>query len=745
MAWLVGADLAAQVLWWVATVFGLVLSTVWLGQELRGGRLGVDVVAWLALLGTLLIDEPLAGAIITLMLTTGRVLEARAQARAQRELTLLVARAPRSARRLAADEITVIPIGEVLRGDRLLVASGEVVPVDGRLLSGGTFDESSLTGEADPVERESGEEIRSGVINAGSPVEMLATTLAAESTYSQIVRLVEEAQASSAPFVRTADRFAAIFVPFTLLLAGVAWWASGDPVRAVAVLVVATPCPLLLAAPIAIMSGLSQAAKAGAVVKGGGALEGLAEGRVLLFDKTGTLTLGHPVVTTIVTDGADARRCVQLTASLDQVSPHVLAGAIVTYAGHLGLSLLPPTDVQEEHGYGLEGTVDGQVVRVGRLDWICPEEVPAWLRRASRRASLEGALTAFVGIDGVPSCAVLLTDPLRPDAHRMLRALRAAGLERVVLVTGDRADAAESIGRLVGVDAVHAETDPREKVDVVLDESKRGPTIMVGDGINDAPALAAASVGVAMAAHGSTASSETADVVLTVDRIDRLADVIGIARRSRHIAVQSVLVGMGLSGVLMLVAAAGYLAPAWGALSQELVDILAIAIALTALRAPPRVIPQVSEADAKIVRRHLADHQLVTQTVERVRALADRLGGDGNDVSDLRSLVTELEEELVPHELAEEDELFPLMAKAMGGDQLLAGLSRTHSEIEHQVRKLRHMVDAIGPGPLESDDLLELRRLLYGLYGVMRLHNAQEEEELYSLLGTPVPKSEGVG
>jgi heavy metal translocating P-type ATPase len=569
---------------------------------------------------------------------------------------------------------------------------------------------------------------------------MIATTLAAESTYSQIVRLVEEAQASSAPFVRTADRFAAIFVPFTLLLAGVAWWVSGDPVRAVAVLVVATPCPLLLAAPIAIMSGLSQAAKAGAVVKGGGALERLAEGRVLLFDKTGTLTLGHPVVTTVVTEDSEVRRSLQLAASLDQVSPHVLAGAIVSHAGHLGLALLPPTDVQERHGYGLEGTVDGHSVRVGRLDWVCPDTVPVWLRRASRRASLEGALTVFVGVDGIPSSAVLLTDPLRPDAHRMLRALRAAGLERVVLVTGDRADAAESIGRLVGVDAVHAETDPGEKVGVVLDEAQRGPTVMVGDGINDAPALAAASVGVAMAAHGTTASSETADVVLTVDRIDRLADVIAIARRSRRIAIQSVVVGMGLSGLLMLVAAVGYLPPAWGALSQELVDVLAIAIALTALRPPPRVIPQVSDADAEIVRRHLADHQLVAQTVERVGSLADRLGGDSGDAADINTLVAELENELVPHELAEEDELYPLMSRAMGGDQLLAGLSRTHSEIEHQVRKLRHMADAIGPGPLESDDLLELRRMLYGLYGVMRLHNAQEEEELYSLLGATAPR-----
>lgn len=225
-------------------------------------------------------------------------------------------------------------------------------------------------------------------------------------------------------------------------------------------------------------------------------------------------------------------------------------------------------------------------------------------------------------------------------------------------------------------------------------------------------------------------------MVLTVDRIDRLADVIGIARRARRIAIQSVVVGMGLSGVAMLVAAAGYLPPALGALSQELIDVLAIAVALTALRPPPRVIPQVSDADAEIVRRHLADHQLVTQTVERVRSLADRLGGEGGDVADLHSLVTELEEELIPHELAEEGELYPLLSKAMGGNQLLAGLSRTHSEIEHQVRKFRHMVEAIGAGPLESDDLLELRRLLYGLYGVMRLHNAQEEEELYSLLGS---------
>ncbi len=724
----------AEEVWWLATVLGLGLSSVWLVREIRAGNVGVDVVAWLALLGTLLVNEPLAGAIITLMLTTGRLLEARAQSRAERELTQLVSRAPQSARRLCDGAIETVPVEEVIRGDRLLVASGEVVPVDGRLVTAGSFDESSLTGEPAAVARLVGDDVRSGVVNAGPQVEMIATTLAADSTYSQIVRLVEQAQASSAPFVRTADRFAAIFVPVTLALAAGAWWWSGDPVRAVAVLVVATPCPLLLAAPIAIMSGLSQAARAGAVVKGGAALEQLAEGEILLFDKTGTLTRGHPVVTDVVAEDVDPDDCLRLTASLEQVSPHVLAGAIVSHARQRGIHLSMPTEVNELHGYGVEGVVDGRAVRVGRLDWICPSGVPPWLRRAARRASLEGALTVFVGVDGSPACALLLSDPLRPDAHRMLRALRAAGLRRVVLVTGDRAEAAESLGRMVGVDAVHAETDPAEKVNVVMAENRLGATVMVGDGINDAPALATASVGVAMAAHGSTASSETADVVLTVDRVDRLAEVMAIARRSRRIARQSVLIGMGLSAVAMVVAAAGYLPPAVGALSQEVIDVLAIAVALTALRPPPQVIPQVAAADAEVVRRHLAEHLTVAQTVERVRGVADALGEGPEDLAAVRGLLVELETDLVPHELAEEDELFPLMSRTMGGREVLAGLSRTHAEIEHQVRRLRRLVDAVAGGPLDGDDVVDLRRLLYGLYGVMRLHNAQEEEELYSLV-----------
>ena len=338
----------------------------------------------------------------------------------------------------------------------------------------------------------------------------------------------------------------------TLILAGVSWAVSGDPVLAVAVLVVATPCPLLLAAPIAIMSGLSRAAHVGVVIKGGGALEALAGGQVMLFDKTGTLTQGRPVLADVITAGGfDADEVLRLAASLDQVSPHVLAGAIVTCGTRRGLAMQMPENVQEVHGYGLEGTVGEHRVRIGKASWIVDDSAPPWVRQVRRRADLDGSLTVFVAVDGQPAGAFLLQDAIRPDAPRMVRALRTAGITRVVLVTGDRADIADMIGRIVGVDTVLADCDPADKLAAIEREAANGATIMVGDGVNDAPALAAAGVGVALAARGATASSEAADVVLTVDRIDALGDAILIARRSKKIALQAVLVGMGLSLVAM--------------------------------------------------------------------------------------------------------------------------------------------------------------------------------------------------
>ena len=493
-AWLLAAGTPARVLWIAGTVLGLVFSVSWTVGAIRRHQPSVDVIAVLALAGALAVGEPFAGAVITVMLASGRLLEARASARARRELSLLVERAPRTARRRVEGGVVEVPVDDVVPGDRLLVGAGGIVPVDGRLLTPAVLDESALTGESRPAERIAGEDVRSGVVNAGQPIDLVATAAAAESTYAGVVRLVEQAQASSAPFVRAADRFAVLFVPVTLVLAAAAWALSADPVRAVAVLVVATPCPLLLAAPIAIMSGLSRAAHIGVVIKGGGALERLAAGQVMLFDKTGTLTQGRPGLADVVTAGGrmDADELLRLAASLDQVSAHVLASAIVTAAASRGLALEMPAEVREVHGYGLEGTVGIHRVRLGKAAWIVGGEPPLWVRQVRRRADLDGSLTVFAAVDDEPAGAFLLEDPIRPDAPRMVRALREAGITRVVLVTGDRADIADMVGRVVGVDSVLADCDPADKLAAIERESAHGATIMVGDGVNDAPALAAA-------------------------------------------------------------------------------------------------------------------------------------------------------------------------------------------------------------------------------------------------------------
>jgi heavy metal translocating P-type ATPase len=736
VAWLLDVMRVADALWVAGTLVGLVFSIAWTVSAIRRHQPSVDVIALLALAGALWVNEPFAGAMITVMLASGQMLEARADARARRELSLLVERAPRTARRRVEGGVVEIPVDEVLRGDRILVGTGEVVPVDGRLVAAAILDESALTGEALPVERPAGDEVRSGVVNAGPPIDLMATAVAAESTYAGVVRLVEQAQASSAPFVRTADRFAIVFVPLTLVLAGAAWALSADPVRAVAVLVVATPCPLLLAAPIAIMSGLSRAAHIGVVVKGGGALERLAAGRVMLFDKTGTLTQGQPALADVVTasDRVDADELLRLAASLDQVSPHVLASSIVTAATRRGLPLEMPADVHEEHGYGLQGRVGEHEVRLGKSSWIVGDTLPAWVRQVRRRADLDGSLTVFIAVDGEPSGAFLLEDPIRPDAPRMVRALRDVGITKVVLVTGDRADIADTVGRIVGVDTVLADCDPADKLAAIGTEAAHAATIMVGDGVNDAPALAAAGVGVALAARGATASSEAADVVLTVDRIDALADAILIARRSKGIALQSVLVGMGLSLVAMIVAAVGYLPPAAGAVTQEIIDVLAIGIALRAVLPGKVHTIEMPSADIAVAHELKAEHDAMLAVVEQIRAVADALSTQSCDLVPAHTLLVRLQGELLPHERADEALLVPLVARALGGSDATAAMSRTHAEIEHQVSRMRRLLADLDNDTVQPEDVVELRRLLYGLYAVLRLHNAQEEEGAFSLV-----------
>ncbi|MFZ0324937.1 MAG: heavy metal translocating P-type ATPase, partial [Actinomycetes bacterium] len=473
-----GSPGTAAVLWAATTALGLVAATAWVVASLRQGRVGADIVAVLALAGALVTAELLAGAIVALMLASGRMLERWAEGQSRRELTALVSRVPRTVSRLGDDDdVSVVDLQSVRVDDRLLVRTGEVVPVDGTLLTPAVLDEAALTGEAMPVERPTGDLVRSGVVVTGPPAVVRATTTSEQSTYAGIVRLVQQAQASGAPFVRMADRIAAWFVPLTIVVATVAWVWSGDPNRAVAVLVVATPCPLILAAPIALVAGMAQSARRGAVIKGGAALERLALGRVVLFDKTGTLTAGRPELAQVVAaPGRDPDQVLRLAASLDQASPHVLAAAVVVSARSRGLELVTPSEVVESSGRGVAGRVEDHRVSVGKLTWLAPAERPEWLQRARRRSEVESALLVLVSIDDCVAGALLLVDPLRPDAPRMVRALRSAGVERVVLVTGDRAAVAETVGHAIDIDEVFAERLPDEKLAIVRSESGRGCT-----------------------------------------------------------------------------------------------------------------------------------------------------------------------------------------------------------------------------------------------------------------------------
>ncbi|BEH77690.1 hypothetical protein YM3MPS_34930 [Mycobacterium pseudoshottsii] len=566
LAWLFGARVVADGCWITATVVAVVPALTWVVLALRRGQVGVDIIAVLSLVGTLLVHEYLAGALIAVMLAGGRALDAAAQRRATRDLRLLLERAPRFARRRTGSDVSQIPLAEVVVNDILVVGPSEVVPVDGRIADVvAVLDESALTGEPLQVERGVGEPVRSGVVNAGGAFEIRASATADESTYAGIVRMAQQAGAENAPIVRLADRYAAWFLPMALVLAAASWLASGSAVRAVAVLVVATPCPLLLAAPVAIVSGLSRASRMGVVIRGGGALENLGHATTLMMDKTGTLTVGRPSVVDVVSaPGSGGTELLRQAASVDQLSPHVLAEAIVTEALNRGLQLSLPADVVEEPGRGVSATIDGRRLTVGKLS--ADTATGPWARAAVNRARLGGAAIAWVCVDGDPQGAVLLRDPLRRQAPRTMHRLRQAGFTRLILLTGDRAEPTREVAAILGLDEVYADQSPADKFSAVRAETQRAVTVMVGDGVNDAPALAAATVGVAMGARGATASSEAADIVLTTDRLDRLADAMDIARWSRRIAVQSASVGMGLSLLAMAMAALGWLPPAAGAL-----------------------------------------------------------------------------------------------------------------------------------------------------------------------------------
>lgn len=736
IAWLAGRREVANVCWIAGTLVAVVPAVLWVVAALRRRHVGVDLIAVLSLVGTLLVGEYLAGALIAVMLAGGRALESAAERRASHDLRALLEHAPRFARRRIGSQVSVIPLAEVAVDDLLVVAPGEVVPVDGRIVGTmAVLDESVLTGEPLQVERAIGEPVRSGVVNAGTAFEMRATATAQDSTYAGIVRLAEQAGAESAPIVRLADRFAAWFLPLTLLMAGAAWVVSGSAVRAVAVLVVATPCPLLLAAPVAIVSGLSRASRLGVVIRSGGALENLGHAKTLVMDKTGTLTKGRPAVVEVLTaPGRDASEVLRLAASVDQMSPHVLAEAIVTEALTRGLQLSLPTEVVEQPGRGVTARIGDHRVQVGKLPGDAIDA--GWARAAVNRASLDSAAVAWVTVDGEPLGAVLLRDPLRRQAPRTMRRLRAAGLNRLVMLTGDRAEPAREVATVLGLDEVYSQQSPADKVGAVRTECERAVTVMVGDGVNDAPALAAATVGVAMGARGATASSEAADIVLTTDRLDRLADAMEIARWSRRIAVQSAVVGMTLSLLAMAIAALGWLPPAAGALLQEGIDLAVILNALRALRGNPAVEIELPAGTENMLRRFAAEHDELRDTIELLRDTADRLvvGTDAAALDSLTRAHAFLTERMLPHEHAEETQLYPALARPLGSGEATATMSRTHAEIQRLSDRIgTHVELAQVSNGIQPDQVDDLLACLYGLYAVLRLHFLQEEENYFTL------------
>ncbi|NUU31755.1 heavy metal translocating P-type ATPase [Arthrobacter sp. C9C5] len=577
-----------------ASIYALAVAAylaVGMVRRLIGGQWGIDILAVTAIVSTVLVGEFVASMIIVLMMAGGTALEDYAAGRAKKELTSLLERVPQTAHRernggaagaRAAEtdgQHEDVAATDVEVGDILLVRPGEVVPLDGVLLSeSGTFDESSLTGESLPVERAAGEGLMSGSLNGEAAIRMQVTALMEDSQYSRIVALVKEAAESKAPMVRLADRYAVPFTALAYVLGAIGWIVSGSPVRFAEVLVVATPCPLLIAAPVAFLGGMSRAARGGIIVKYAGVLEQLSRIKTVAFDKTGTLTYGRPSLVGIRTAGSFTEdRVLGLAASAEQYSSHVLAASVMDAARSRGLVFETATEATEFATHGVRARFDGRDVVVGKPNFV--SESAAGVVE-SELAS--GELAIYVGVAGEFAGALVMSDPIRRETRRTVAELRELGATRTVMLTGDALATAEHIAAEAGLTDVRAECLPPDKVEAVRSLPRR-PVMMVGDGVNDAPVLAVADVGIAMGARGSTAAGESADVVIILDDLSKVASAVRIGQRTVKVALQSIWIGIALSVALMLAAAAGYVPAIAGALSQEVVDLATILNALRAL------------------------------------------------------------------------------------------------------------------------------------------------------------------
>jgi heavy metal translocating P-type ATPase len=563
----------ANLAWSFGAVLGLALSLRWLVVAIKEKALGSDFLAVLAIIATGATNEWFAASLISLMLASGRALELWAQGRASQHLDELMKRAPLFAHIISdSGEVSDIEISAVTIQTNVLVKSGEVVPIDGLLKEPGLFDESALTGESVPVWREANSSVSSGVVNSGNAVVIVATATAATSTYANLIQLVASAKDQASKGVRLANVWAARFVPLALLIALGTYLITQDVKQAVAVLVAATPCPLILAVPVALVAGISRAAQVGVIIKEGSAIEQLAQVEVVMLDKTGTLTEGGPRITDqVFAKDSDPDLVLSLAASLEQTSANIVARAMVAEAKMRNLNLSLATDVKEMHGHGLSGIVSGHKVRVGQ------PKVPlqSW-------AQLTNALLVEIEIDGEVVGYLGLDDPLRKESLETVSHLKALGVKRVLMVSGDRKETVENIAKQLGVTEFFAECSPTRKLEILKSEktSAKGTVLVVGDGINDAPALAAADVGIAMGAKGTTAASQAASVVIVEDSIRRIANAIDISQIARTRALQASTIGMSLAIIAMISAAFGYLNPSQAALVQELIDAASITWAL---------------------------------------------------------------------------------------------------------------------------------------------------------------------
>lgn len=580
---IVGSPGIAQIGVVAVSVIAIIPSARDMIKTLLSGQVGIDVIALAAIISSLLLGQYLAAAVIVIMLTGGEALEAFAKNRARHELDSLLKRKPTTAHLITSSGINDVAVSKVRVGDAILLKPGDMIPVDGKIYKGFTsVDESAITGESLPENKKSGDAVLAGSINLDGVVEVKATHISKDSQYEQIIRLVSEASTKKSPLVRLADAYSLPFTVITFFMAGLAWAISGDPVRALSVLVVATPCPLLIATPVAIVSGMSRAASRGVIIKSGGVLEQLSRLKTVAFDKTGTVTQGKPTVQDIEPCEITKDELLKIVASVESLSTHSLAQIVVSTAKQRKIVLYKVTRSKEVPGKGISAVIKGQKVLVGSFEFLKSSGVdtsnPVCVGHSGHQNT-----ALFVARDDKYIGSITFVDPLRTEAKATIKSLKEMGVDKFIMLTGDRRQVGEHIADQLGIEDVHSQLLPDQKVQLLLDEKKtHSPVAMVGDGINDAPVLAASDVGIALGAKGSTAASEAADAVIMQDDLGRLPELVAISKRSVTIAKQSIFTGIGLSSVLMVFALFGFIVPVVGALMQEAIDVVVI---LNALRA----------------------------------------------------------------------------------------------------------------------------------------------------------------